>query len=1315
MKNIMWFREIKKEDIPSVGGKGANLGEMVNEAFPVPMGFVITAQAYFRFIKEKGIEQEIIKKIDAIEVEKTDELEKISKEIRELILRTPMNKMLEAEIKDCYSKMGQKKIAFISTREEEYVAVRSSATAEDLPSISEDEHVLLKVNGKPVYNKISEVYKKIDEGKNLCLEVPAMKNNKIEWTEAESLFRHKANKDTLFKIKTRTGREIVISPNHTLIVLDENKLQPKTLHISEMKKGMKVPVTAFIPEIKCEKTINVNDYVKGEEVAEENGKIMIKNNSTNWKIQNGLPKKIKITEDFAYFLGLYIAEGSTYKKSTISVTNSNNKLLDKAKIFLKETGIYKNQKINKGSIRIYCPSLVRFLHETSGRPLEKKGKGRLCSVKRIPDFVFGWEKKNIATFLRGCFDGDGTVSKSEISYCTTSKMLAGGMLKLLEILKIEFYINKKKNAFNISIARKDMEKFNNLIGFEHEKKKNRLNNLIKEYKKKEKHPEFKYNLNVSEELAKRIMKEIENKLPKEEFEILLCKECGNKTEQTSYYKNKKRYFCRNCKKTFYEEEVKKEKTEKYIYFDEKGRFIKGATPWNYGSMLGKYTLNALEKKAKKYGIENVFEIFNGTVKWDEVKEITPVKYDGWVYDFTVPGVENFASGLGGIITHNSASFAGQQETFLNIKGKNDVVEAVRKCWASLFTARAVYYRKKQGFETEKVGIAVVIQKMIDSEAAGILFTAEPTGDTTKMVIEAGYGLGEAVVSGSITPDTYTIEKSTFKIVEKKIAKQEWSIERAGRGNEKREVPKIKQMKQKIEDKFIVNLAKMGRQIENHYKKPMDIEWAMQEKQLYIVQARPITTLGMKEKTEKSKSKIIETNAEIIGKGLRASPGIASGKAVIIPDAKDADKVNKGDIIVTEMTSPDWVPIMEKSKAIITEEGGETCHAAIVSRELGIPCIVGMENAMQKIKNGEIVTVDGFNGIVYRGKIELEAPEKIDEKLFEDKEEIEEVKEEFEEEGEKFNKKEKDGVLKDHIRKLLEERAIKVKVNVALPEAAEKAAETGADGVGLLRAEHMITESGMHPAEFIRQGKEEELINAVRTGIKKVALLFKDKPVWYRTFDARSDEFRNLEGGEKEPKEDNPMIGWHGIRRSLDEPKLIQAEFKAIKELVEEGFTNLGVMLPFVISAIELKKAKILAREVGLEPGKDVKFGVMIETPASVWAIDELIEEGLDFVSFGTNDLTQLTLGIDRNNEHIQKLFSELHPAVLRSCEHVIKKCNKAGVITSICGQAASNEEMVEKLVEYGIKSVSANIDAVENIKRHVLVLEKRELLEKLEK
>ncbi|MDD4250962.1 MAG: hypothetical protein PHX27_02105, partial [Candidatus ainarchaeum sp.] len=397
------------------------------------------------------------------------------------------------------------------------------------------------------------------------------------------------------------------------------------------------------------------------------------------------------------------------------------------------------------------------------------------------------------------------------------------------------------------------------------------------------------------------------------------------------------------------------------------------------------------------------------------------------------------------------------------------------------------------------------------------------------------------------------------------------------------------------------------------------------------------------------------------------------------------------------------------------------------------CVVGTGNAMSVIKDGDEVTIDGYNGKVYSGIIKIDYkkeeinvlhPEEIDnieiglhkeaqKKSCEPelKEKIVKIKTDFgKKEFEKMSEEEKELEVNE-LTRILKNLSIKVKVNVALPQAAEQAAKTKADGVGLLRAEHMITSSGMHPAEFIRQGKEIELKNIVKNNIKNVAERFSG-PVWFRTFDARSDEFRELIGGEKELNEDNPMLGWHGIRRDLDRPEMFKAQLLAIKELRQSGIKNVGVMLPFVQSLEEVIIAKKIAKEIGLQ--EDVEFGVMIETPASVWIIDELIPH-IDFISFGTNDLTQLTLGIDRNNERVQKDFSELHPAILRQLEYVIKKCKQAGVATSICGQAASNPEMVKKLVWFGIDSVSANIDAVEDIKKIVMIEEKKRILELLSK
>lgn len=752
-----------------------------------------------------------------------------------------------------------------------------------------------------------------------------------------------------------------------------------------------------------------------------------------------------------------------------------------------------------------------------------------------------------------------------------------------------------------------------------------------------------------------------------------------------------------------------------------------------------------------------------------------------------------------------ASFAGQQETYLNVHGREALLRAVKNCWASLFTARAVFYRKKKGFPTEKVGIAVIVQKMVNSEKSGVMFTADPTGDTSKIIIEACFGLGEAIVSGSITPDTYIVDKKTMKIMEKKVSYQEWMLKRSAGKTKKIVLSEAKGSKQKISDSKIIELAKLGRQIEAHYKAPQDIEWAIEGNEIKILQSRAITTLSLKDKVEKEmlrREKVGKLKAKVLVDGLAASPGIASGKVIVVPTIKDIEKVKESCILVTKMTNPDWVPIMKKSKAIVTDEGGTTCHAAIVSRELGIPCIVGTENGTKKLKDGMTVTVDGYNGYVYEGELKIEMPEKTTDKIIkleevdlleeaikleleseekerfkvlqkeavyvrpklglrgiaqqikEEKKTLEELKqtkeklaeikkkvaekkqamlrgleerhkirehEEAKEIIEKFGEKEASKLsekeLEEEVKmltELLREIAAKVKVNVALPEAAKHAAQTGADGVGLLRAEHMITANGVHPAEYIRRNEINKLVKAVHDGIETVLKEFKGKPVWYRTFDARTDEYRNLEGGKYEPHEENPMLGWHGIRRDLDQPELLKAQFLAIKQLLEEGYENIGVMLPFVHDASQVREAKKIAEEVGLkqERGK-LEFGVMVEVPAAALTIEDILKEGIDFISFGTNDLTQLTLGLDRNNERIQKHFNEMHPAVLKQIKMVIDACKKAGVQTSICGQAASNPEMARILVRYGIDSLSANIDAVENIRHVVLSEEKRLILESL--
>ncbi|MFA4701639.1 phosphoenolpyruvate synthase [Pyrococcus kukulkanii] len=637
-----------------------------------------------------------------------------------------------------------------------------------------------------------------------------------------------------------------------------------------------------------------------------------------------------------------------------------------------------------------------------------------------------------------------------------------------------------------------------------------------------------------------------------------------------------------------------------------------------------------------------------------------------------------------------ASFAGQQETYLDVLGADDVIDKVKKCWASLWTARATFYRAKQGFDHSKVYLSAVVQKMVNSEKSGVMFTANPvTNNRNEIMINASWGLGEAVVSGAVTPDEYIVEKGTWKIKEKVIAKKEVMVVRNPETGKGTVMVKVAEYlgpewveKQVLTDEQIIEVAKMGQRIEEHYGWPQDIEWAYDKDdgKLYIVQSRPITTL--KEETAGEEVEEVE-EAEVILKGLGASPGIGAGRVVVIFDASEIDKVKEGDVLVTTMTNPDMVPAMKRAAAIITDEGGRTSHAAIVSRELGIPCVVGTKEATKKLKTGMYVTVDGARGLVYKGIVKSLVKKK------------EEAKAEAGAAGAVAAAPLVTGTL--------------VKVNVSMPEVAERAAATGADGVGLLRAEHMILSIGQHPIKFIREGKEEELVEKLAEGIEKVAAAFYPRPVWYRTLDAPTNEFREMPGGEDEPEERNPMLGWRGIRRGLDQPELLRAEFKAIKKVVEKGYNNIGVMLPLVSHPEQIRKAKEIAREVGLEPHKDVAWGVMIEVPAAAIIIEDLIREGIDFISFGTNDLTQYTLAIDRDNERVAKLYDETHPAVLKLIKHVIKVCKRYGVETSICGQAGSDPKMARILVRLGIDSISANPDAVQLI-RQVVAQEERKLM-----
>ncbi|MEM2948955.1 MAG: phosphoenolpyruvate synthase [Candidatus Bilamarchaeaceae archaeon] len=633
----------------------------------------------------------------------------------------------------------------------------------------------------------------------------------------------------------------------------------------------------------------------------------------------------------------------------------------------------------------------------------------------------------------------------------------------------------------------------------------------------------------------------------------------------------------------------------------------------------------------------------------------------------------------------TASFAGQQATFLNVHGTEAVVNAVKRCWASLFEPRAIFYRTQNKFDHMKVGLAAVVQMMVQSEKAGVMFTVDPmTQDRNTISIEAGFGLGETVVSGQITPDTYKVDKRDFRIVDKKISKQPWMLVRVADENKRVEIKPEMQEIQKLTDTEIRDLAKIAARIEQHYNFPQDIEYAIEKENIYIVQSRPITTLKKEERaTEEKSGKPIE-ELKVLVQGVGASPGIGMGPVKIIKSPAELKKMEKGDVLVTEMTTPDFVPAMKKAAAIVTDTGGTTSHAAIVSRELGIPCVVGTGNASKLLKDGQVISVDGTHGIVYEGMLSAEKRGEV--------------------------------TAPTALAEFAPITGTKIYVNLADVDQAERIAKLPVDGVGLLRAEFMIANIGVHPRKMIEEKREQEYIDKLAAGLRRFAAAFYPRPVVYRATDFKTNEYRSLEGGEKyEPHEENPMMGYRGAARYIREPDVFKLELRAIKKVRDEyNLKNLWLMIPFVRRIGELRAIRELLHEVGIYRTRDFKLWIMVAVPSTVLLIDKFCEEGIDGVSIGTNDLTQLVLGIDRDNATMAKGFDERNEAVLRALEKVISTCNEYGVTCSLCGQAPSvYPEFAEKLVEFGITSISVNPDAIERTRRIVQSAEQKVILRRL--
>ncbi|MFB6204358.1 MAG: phosphoenolpyruvate synthase [Candidatus Nanohaloarchaea archaeon] len=620
-----------------------------------------------------------------------------------------------------------------------------------------------------------------------------------------------------------------------------------------------------------------------------------------------------------------------------------------------------------------------------------------------------------------------------------------------------------------------------------------------------------------------------------------------------------------------------------------------------------------------------------------------------------------------------ASFAGQQETYLNVSGDQELIESVKKCFASLFTNRAISYREDKGFNHFDIKLSAVVQKMGRSDigAAGVMFTIDPdSGFENVVTINGSYGLGEYVVLGEVNPDEFTVFKENFGIIEKEVGDKEVKLVRSDdpdKDNEEVEVPPEEREQFCITDNQVKELAKYAVRIEEHYGKPMDIEWVLdgQTKELYIVQARPETVQSEKDHDVIKNYKLNE-ESEVLLEGSAIGSKIGKGKAHVLDSPKQIDQFEDDQVLVTDMTDPDWEPIMKKAGAIITNKGGRTSHAAIVSRELGVPAVIGTENATSKLSNKQEVTVDGSSstGKVWDGELEFE--------------------------------------VEEHHLDEIPETETDVQVNIGEPSEVFNLAQLPVDGVGLAREEFIISSHvGVHPLKLIEEDREDEYVEALRSGIGKIGAAFYPDQVVVRLSDFKSDEYAELKGGEDyEPDEANPMLGFRGASRYYDEQfsKAFELECKALRQAIDElELDNLTIMVPFTRTVEEGKNVRARMKEYGLDQG-DIDVYVMAEIPSNIIRAEEYAEV-FDGFSIGTNDLTQLTLGVDRNSDKLKELFDERDPAVKDSVRRLIDRAHRKDTHVGICGDAPSTHEgYADFLVDADIDAISVSPDvALETI------------------
>jgi pyruvate,water dikinase len=644
-----------------------------------------------------------------------------------------------------------------------------------------------------------------------------------------------------------------------------------------------------------------------------------------------------------------------------------------------------------------------------------------------------------------------------------------------------------------------------------------------------------------------------------------------------------------------------------------------------------------------------------------------------------------------------ASFAGMNESFLNVRGDEAILEAVHRCWASLFGARTILYRAHRGLPRAGIDIAVVVQRQIDAQRAGVMFTIDPTtGDAQRLVIEGSLGLGESVVSGSVSPDRYVVDKEDGSVFAREVHRKRMAVEPLpGGGTVERTLSDAEAMRPVLDDADVRRIADLGLRIERHYGAPQDTEWAIDpEGEVWMLQSRPVTVTGSAPDASES-STAVAHDGRILVRGLPASPGAASGPVVVVLDREGAATLPEGSVLVAPMTAPDWVPLLRRAAALVTDTGGTTCHAAIVAREFGIPCIVGTGDATTRLTDGQQVTVDGTHGQVLEGASVTAgiAPPAAAGPVA----------------GASVTGTAPAAPAPPLV------TATRLLVNLSEPSQVDRAAALPVDGVGLLRAELMVLEAlgGEHPRLLLEQGRGDEFVDRMASAMTTFAEGFAGRPITYRTIDFRTNEFRGLEGGDRfEPVERNPMIGYRGALRYLREPDLLRLELDAVARVWDAGHRNLHLMLPFVRSAREFAQCRAIIADHGLLARPGFELWIMAEVPSVLFSLEAYAELGITGISIGSNDLTQLLLGADRDSDLVASAFDERDPAVTRYIAQLIERARELGLRTSICGQAPSvHPEYAELLVRAGIDAVSVSPDAVDRTRRLIAAAEQRLVVE----